>query len=148
DAGKDPSVIVGGSVPEWNTNARSGMSKWFVIEADEYDYAFLGLAPEIAVVTNVDYDHPDLFPTRKAYDEAFAKFMEQTRRVIIVCGDDSNARTIANLSDRPVETYGLGEKNKWRAVDVRVNEMGGTSFTIQKDTQNIGEVSLKLAGKH
>ena len=148
DTGQDPSAIVGGIVPEWNTNARSGSSKWFVIEADEYDYAFLGLEPEIAVVTNVDYDHPDLFPTRKTYDDAFAKFMAQTRGLLIVCGDDSNARNIANASDRTVETYGLGEKNEWRAVDVRVNDMGGTTFTVQHKGEIIGVVSLQIPGKH
>jgi UDP-N-acetylmuramate--alanine ligase len=59
---QDPSFIVGGTIENLQTNARSGSGQTFVIEADEYDYMFHGIIPDLAVVTNVDYDHPDLFP--------------------------------------------------------------------------------------
>ncbi|HKI53994.1 MAG TPA: Mur ligase domain-containing protein, partial [Anaerolineales bacterium] len=60
--GRDPSFIVGSVVNNLGVNAHAGKSKLFVIEADEYDYMFLGLKPQIAVVTSLEHDHPDLFP--------------------------------------------------------------------------------------
>ena len=69
--GMDPSFIVGGVVTNLGTNARSGQGKQFVIEADEYDYMFWGLNPDRAVITNVEHDHPDIFPTPQSFDEAF-----------------------------------------------------------------------------
>ena len=62
--GKDPSFIIGGVVANLETNAMAGEGEHFVIEADEYDHMFLGLNPYLSVVTNVEYDHPDLFPQK------------------------------------------------------------------------------------
>ena len=63
ELGRDPSFIVGGVMNNLGVNARAGKSKSFVIEADEYDYMFLGLKPQIEVVTSLEHDHPDFFPT-------------------------------------------------------------------------------------
>src|SRR5690606_21374854 len=72
DAGLDPTAVIGGEVPQLGGNAIAGNSDLFVIEADEYDYAFLGLEPKIAVVTNIEHDHPDLFTDLAAVRAAFA----------------------------------------------------------------------------
>lgn len=150
NAGLDPTAVIGGVIPEWNTNARAGKSDWFVIEADEYDYAFWGLEPYIAVVTNIDYDHPDLFPTRVDYQKAFAQFMAQTRAdgKIVVCGDERVARASALQSGRAIETYGLGEANEWRASELASNARGGMDFALFHDEKEIKTFSLALAGKH
>ena len=63
ELGRDPSFIVGGVVNNLGVNAHAGKGKTFVIEADEYDNMFLGLKPQIAVVTSIEHDHPDFFPT-------------------------------------------------------------------------------------
>ena len=68
-----PGFIVGGVVQNLDTNAHAGEGDFFVIEADEYDYMFWGLTPEIAVVTNVEHDHPDCFPTLESFEAAFAR---------------------------------------------------------------------------
>src|SRR5512139_2534200 len=73
--GQDPSFIVGGMVNNLGVNAHAGAGKPFVIEADEYDNMFLGLKPRIAVVTSVEHDHPDFFPTLNSMFEAFEKFV-------------------------------------------------------------------------
>lgn len=150
DAGLDPTVVVGGTIPEWGTNARVGTSNWFVIEADEYDYAFLGLMPYLAVVTNVDYDHPDLFPTRKVYQNAFVQFLAGTRAdgSIIVCGDESAARALAEQSGRAVVTYGLGRENEWRAENLGVNARGGMDFDLFQGKNRLGRMGLRIPGQH
>ena len=71
--GYDPSFIVGGVVSDLETNARAGSGDYFVIEADEYDYMFLGLQPSLAAVTNVEHDHPDMFPTPDSFHVVLAK---------------------------------------------------------------------------
>jgi len=148
--GFDPTVVVGGIVPEWNSNARVGHSQWFVIEADEYDYAFFGLTPAISVVTNVDYDHPDLFPTREAYQAAFAQFMRQTRDdgVIVTWGDDPHARELAVANAQRVVFYGLNESDGWHARQVQANHLGGSDFDIYQLNQFKGAVSLRIPGTH
>lgn len=150
DAGQDPTAVIGGIVPEWETNARVGKSKWFVIEADEYDYAFLGLAPKITVLTNVDYDHPDLFPTREIYQNAFSDFLKQTRAdgLIVVCGDEQVASQLAGASQRQVVRYGFGTGNGWQAVDVRPNGKGGSDFEIHKQGSRVGTATLRVPGSH
>jgi UDP-N-acetylmuramate--alanine ligase len=152
DAGLDPTMIVGGIVPELESNARAGQGEYFAIEADEYDYAFSGLEPYIAVVTNVDYDHPDLFPTREKYQGAFAEFMRAVRGdgTLFVCGDDAGAiATVALASPTArVLKYGREDENDWRAVDVRTNEMGGSDFTILKMGHVVGRVQTRIPGAH
>ncbi len=150
DAGFDPTVVVGGILPDWQTNARVGKSDWFVIEADEYDYAFWGLEPYIAVVTNVDYDHPDLFTTREVYQNAFAQFLSQTRSdgTIVVCGDEVVGRQLAQGSARAVVTYGFGETNDWRAATVQANASGGIDFAVFQTENELGQVALAVPGAH
>lgn len=149
-AGFAPTVVVGGIVPEWGTNARAGSGAYFVIEADEYDHAFLGLAPMITVVTNVDYDHPDLFPTRQEYHSAFQEFIAQTRAdgVIVTCGDDETAKELAAQSNLTPVLYGLGTKNEWRAVDIAPNSLGGNDFDVDKQNRVRGRVALRVPGTH
>ncbi len=74
EMGLDPSFIAGGVVNQLNLNAHAGQGDYFVIEADEYDNMFLGLAPKIAIVTNVEHDHPDCFPTPHGLPESFQVF--------------------------------------------------------------------------
>jgi UDP-N-acetylmuramate--alanine ligase len=148
--GLDPTVVVGGNVPDWNTNARVGRSNWFVIEADEYDYAFLGLEPKIAVVTNVDYDHPDLFSTPDAYRSAFERFLKQTRTdgVSIVCGDDPTVIKLAKSVTNDTVTFGVANTNEWYATDLRPNGRGGSDFSVHHSQELITNVSLAIPGQH
>nr|HMT19843.1 Mur ligase domain-containing protein [Promineifilum sp.] len=111
EAGLDPTVILGGTLPELGGNGRHGSGPCFVIEADEYDNMFLGLRPEVAIITNVEHDHPDLFPTADAYRAAFRRFAEllPVNGRMIICADDPGAvALLAELSGRDIEvtTYG------------------------------------------
>ncbi|MBL8130654.1 MAG: UDP-N-acetylmuramate--L-alanine ligase [Anaerolineae bacterium] len=95
--GRDPSYIVGGTLPMTGLNGRAGAGGEFVIEADEYDHMFLGLSPDVAVVTNLVWDHPDFFPSPQVMENSFVQFSERITPAgqLIVCGDDPGALRLA-----------------------------------------------------
>lgn len=150
DGGLDPEVVVGGIVPEFGSNARAGKGEYFVIEADEYDSAFLGLTPYIALVTNVDYDHPDLFPTRADYRHAFVEFLRRLQKsgTVLVCGDDEGALAVAAANKMPSVTYGLNESCDWHPVNTSRNSNGGFDFQVMRSGIVIGQVSTIISGRH
>ena len=163
EAGLDPTVILGGTLPELDGNSpapngRYGAGPHFVIEADEYDYMFLGLRPEIAVITNVEHDHPDLFPTAEVYRAAFRRFADllPDSGRLIICADDPGAVALLDeliAAGVDVTTYGLGdlprsETPNVRALDLRPNQIGGTDFIVERDGRTIGLARLRLPGVH
>src|ERR687890_381904 len=96
--GGDPSFAIGAVLGGADTNAAPGTSEEMVVEADEYDGSFLHLHPHVAVITNVEYDHPDLFPDTDAYDAAFATFIAGMRpegTLVIAAADPGCARLVA-----------------------------------------------------
>jgi UDP-N-acetylmuramate--alanine ligase len=151
-AGLDPTVIVGGLVPEFASNARVGQGDYFVIEADEYDHAFLGLNPYLCVITNVDYDHPDIFPTPADYQQAFVEFARRVQPdgMLIVCGEDAGANSVAARVETRTRTrrYGWSETNDWRVTELRPNGWGGNDFQIIASGRVLGEVHTRIPGRH
>src|SRR4029077_14039319 len=95
--GLDPSLICGAVLRDLGTNAYAGRGDVLVIEADEYDRAFLSLAPEIAIVTNIEHDHIDVLPTLDDVKEAFARFASGIVRGgwLVACADDPGAAALA-----------------------------------------------------
>ncbi len=146
-AGLAPSFIVGGLIGDFGTNARAGAGKVFVIEADEYDRAFLGLRPSVAVVTNVEYDHPDSYTTVEAYRRAFAEFAGLVTDLLVVCQDDPVASKLASAGAARV-TYGVDQAADWRAEDVRGNAAGGDDFLVLRHGELLGLVRNRLPGLH
>ena len=150
-AGYDPSYIIGGNSLNLGANAHHGGGDFFVIEADEYDRMFLGLSPEIAVVTNIEHDHPDCFPTPDAFYQAFADFAGRIspQGILIACGDDDGAaRLLANMSDRPFDRMAYGNKNldyTYHASNMSVNSLGGYSFQAARQEFKGQQVSVQLA---
>ncbi|MBP6017404.1 MAG: UDP-N-acetylmuramate--L-alanine ligase [Candidatus Promineofilum sp.] len=157
ECGLDPTVILGGTLAELGGNGRFGQGPHFVIEADEYDHMFLGLRPQVAVITNVEHDHPDLFPTAADYRVAFAHFaalLPMDGRLIICADDPGAAELMATLqpAGAPVITYGLeesgGKQLDVRALDVRPNQMGGSDFVVEMAGQSVGLARIRLPGLH
>jgi UDP-N-acetylmuramate--alanine ligase len=154
--GMDPSFIVGGVVRNLGTNARSGQGKQFVIEADEYDYMFWGLNPDRAVITNVEHDHPDIFPTPQSFDEAFERFVKNLKPdgSLVLCGDDPGALRLKKLlsADQKLVIYGSsGNELDYSAENLRVNLNAGTDFEIRIKTngqESTLPVSLQIPGEH
>lgn len=153
---QDPSLVVGGVLPGLGRNGRAGGSDLFVVEADEYDFMFLGLRPSVAVVTNVEHDHPDLFPTPAAYHQAFQRFLKRLPRegTAVLCVDDEGVRKLREdleWGDKNVITYGLGRtspKADLQAVDLQPNQLGGTDFLVLGRESTLGLVRLRVPGGH
>src|SRR5512134_2199392 len=125
--GKDPSVLVGGIVENFDASYRLGGGREFVIEGDEYDSAFfdktakfLKYLPDIAVVNNIEFDHADIYADLDAIRLAFRRLVNLVpRRGLTLLGVDSaDAAALAPLARSRVQTFGLSPGAEWRAVDV------------------------------
>ena len=164
DAELDPSFIIGATPINLATNARAGQGEPFVVEADEYDRTFLRLHPQLAVVTNVEFDHPDIYKDLDDTLNTFAQFLGSVPAdgAVVTCADDEGCEEMlrrANLTPNPspkrrgepeVVTYGI-HRGEWRALNVRGNPLGGMDFTVVGAGAN-GEVSapvsLRVPGEH
>ncbi|MBI3172414.1 MAG: UDP-N-acetylmuramate--L-alanine ligase [Chloroflexi bacterium] len=161
--GRDPSFIVGGVMNNYGVNARMGKGTAFVIEADEYDRMFLGLAPRIAVVTNLEHDHPDCYPTFEDMFTAFEQFVNllPPDGVLIASSEDEGSASLlprARKSGRHVVAYSVqGEMTinspQWmQARAVKPNDRGGFNFTASTNIAEVGvqsvNVSLQVPGEH
>lgn len=161
--GRDPSFIVGGIVNNLGVNAHSGKGNAFVIEADEYDNMFLGLKPQIAVVTSLEHDHPDFFPTMEAMYSAFEKFVNllPAEGTLIVSAEDSGAAALipsVRKAGRNVISYSVqGEmtinSSSWvQGRALKPNSRGGFDFTVSSNLSGKGpesfNVSLQVPGEH
>ncbi|MEI8131035.1 MAG: UDP-N-acetylmuramate--L-alanine ligase [Leptolinea sp.] len=142
DAGMDPSFIIGSVSKNLGTNAHAGKGDYFVIEADEYDSMFLGLHPTLAVITNIEHDHPDCYPTPEVYSKAFVNFLANLKpRGIVVLGADNPG--CMSLKDQisvniPVQTfsaYSLLNRNPF------IDQQNADYLLIQKDD---GSYSVSL----
>ncbi len=140
--GVDASLICGAPLRDLGTNAYAGRDRTLVIEADEYDRTFLALRPEVAIVTNVDHDHVDIFPTKADYDSAFKTFAAQVA-TLVACADDAGARSLA--SARTVR-YGLAAGADYQ-IGERVDTGVGQTFVLAGPAGR-GRVTLRLPGAH
>jgi UDP-N-acetylmuramate--alanine ligase len=157
EAGKDPTYIIGGVPKNLGLNAHAGTGTFFVIEADEYDHMFLGLAPEIAVVTNVDYDHPDCYPTPQDFYLAFVNFTQRLTPdgCLIACSDNGGSRQLLKEASKQhrVVSYGLellpeGVYPDFRAANLFKHSSGAYSFDVYRKDERVVELSLQIPGKH
>ncbi|MHB8631671.1 MAG: UDP-N-acetylmuramate--L-alanine ligase [Candidatus Limnocylindria bacterium] len=140
--GIDASLICGAPLRDLGTNAYAGRDRTLVIEADEYDRAFLALRPEVAIVLNVDHDHVDIFPTKAAYDAAFRQFAAQAS-ALVLCADDPGARSLA--AGRTVR-YGTASGADYR-ISERLDTAAGQTFLLAGPAGR-GRVTLRLPGAH
>lgn len=155
EAGLDPTFIVGGVMANLGTNARAGSGKHFVIEADEYRNTFLALKPAIAVVTNVEFDHPDCFPSPRFVRLAFGDFVDNIREggALVACNDDEVAHAVgasyhANGGRLMLYGHNEGVGLVWRATDIRPNDRGGVSFTALYNGNAVGDIDMHVPGAY
>lgn len=155
--GLDPSFVIGGISKNLGTNAHAGSGEYFVIEADEYDGMFLGLAPDVLVLTVVEHDHPDCYPTPESYFNAFLKLtgLIKPGGLLIADGDHPGARRLLDTSQRDFRkiSYGTG-----KTLDYIINETHHTAgcgvcfnlLTSSNATKalDIKSITLPIPGNH
>ena len=102
DAGLDPSVVVGANIPEWNGNSKFGKGEYFVIEADEFNDNFLNYSPEIVILNNIEFDHPDFFKDEEQVFESFKKFVKRLTgmKILIVNNNSFGVQKLLGMIDK------------------------------------------------
>src|SRR5213595_1762380 len=146
-AGRDPTGLAGGRVAGWGGNARVGGRDLYVVEADEFDRAFLSLAPTVAVVNNVEADHLECYGgTVAALEDAFVEFASRARRAIVGADDAGAARVAARLAVR-VWRMGLRAGADVRIADPALGERGSTA-RIELPGARARALRLRVPGLH
>src|SRR5215217_2234343 len=155
-ANMDPTVINGGIINAYGTNARLGGGEWMVVESDESDGSFLRLPAVIAVVTNVDPEHLDHYGTFDALRDAFVRFVENIPfyGFAVLCTDHPEVQAlIPRIADRRLITYGIGANADIRAVNLKLDR-GGADFDVMvqnratNETRTIVDLRLPMFGQH
>ena len=149
-AGIDPTVIVGGRLTGLGgSNARLGNGDWIVLEADEYDRSFLQLLPTIAVVTNIEADHLDIYSDLDDIKGAFTEFANKVPfyGAALVCLDDPGVRDVMPEIKRVIITYGTTPQCDVRASNIAYNERS-SSYDLTYRGQALGRIVLNVPGEH
>ena len=147
----DPTVVVGGRLNTWGSNAKLGKGDFILVEADESDKSFLKLSPTIAVVTNIDREHLDFY---KDLDEIKAHFVQFVNKVpfygaVIICLDDPNVQAIIPSITRRIISYGMTAQADISASQVEVlHDKFGSAFNVRYRGQDLGRVHLNVPGLH
>jgi UDP-N-acetylmuramate--alanine ligase len=150
-AGRDPTYLIGADVPALGTNAAAGNGPHVVVEADEYDRAFLSYQPQVALVTNVEPDHMDYYKTWEAVREAFQGFAGNVPAggTLVLCANDPEALALrAHSADGvAIVTYALDQRAEWRASEVETHGLR-QAFTVYHHSERKGRFEIALPILH
>ncbi|MCA1550808.1 UDP-N-acetylmuramate--L-alanine ligase [Bradyrhizobium sp. BRP19] len=154
--GLDPTVINGGIINAYGSNARLGAGDWMVVEADESDGTFLKLPTDVAIVTNVDPEHLDHFKTFEAVQDAFRHFVENLPfyGFAVMCIDHPVVQSlVGKIEDRRIITYGENPQADARLVDLTAGGGGSKFKVVIRDrktgtTHEIADLALPMPGRH
>ena len=147
----DPTILVGGELPQIGGNFRLGKRDFLPFEACEYVESFLHFKPFLSIITNVEEDHLDYFSDINHIISSFRKFASLTSShgCIIVCSDDKNALAVVQNVDKKVISYGLNDTNAdYTASDIVIDEKGCAHFTVCRKNSDSFNVDLNVAGTH
>src|SRR5689334_19455665 len=154
--GLDPTVINGGIINAYGTNARLGGGEWMVVEADESDGTFLKLPADVAIVTNIDPEHLDHFKTFEAIKQAFRSFVENVPfyGFAVMCLDHPAVQElVGHIEDRRIITYGENPQADARLIDL-ASAGGGSKFSVvirdrkTDAAHEISDIALPMPGRH
>jgi UDP-N-acetylmuramate--alanine ligase len=148
-AGLDPTSVIGGRVMGANAGARLGQSEYLVAEADESDRSFLALYPAIAVVTNIEREHLDVYHDLADIKREFTRFVNRVPFYgSVILGMDSPAvRSIRNRAKRRVVTYGVESPADFRVKDVQLYGFS-SAFTLLFGGREVGRLNVPVPGMH
>ena len=156
-AGRSPTFMVGGEMVGLETNAMPGEGPDFVVEADEFDAAFLNYHPDIALVTNVEPDHLDIYGSFERLKDAFRQFLSQTKPdcYIVACRDDPALQamlpeTAGDDVNLPVHvvSYGLDPSSEWLAEGISSKGVDGYTFVVKCAKRVYATFETRLPGIH
>ena len=149
EAGRDPTMVVGGKLRALGTNARLGQGEFLVAEADESDGTFLLLSPIIAVVTNIDREHLDYYGEMERLRDAYLQFIHRVPfyGLAVLCIDNVNVRALLPQVRKRFVTYGTAPDADWQARDLRVTGLE-TVFEVWRGERRLGPVRLRMPGRH
>lgn len=142
----DPTAVIGGKLPLINSNGIAGGSETMVCESCEFVDTFLQLSPDIAVLLNIDNDHLDYFKTMENLTLSFRKFLAMAGRAYIN-GDDERAKKAAEDINADIVTFGFGEKNIYRAENIKRGKFGFL-FDVIKNGEKIISIEMHIPGRH
>ena len=151
----DPTIINGGVINSFNSNAKLGKGDWAILEADESDGSFLKLPINYSIVTNIDYEHMDYYKSYKNLENAFIQFINKTPPIgkSIICIDNKNIKKILNkIKNKNIFTYGFDKKANYRISNPRYETTYSVFDLNYKSLDNkktlIKNINLKLLGAH
>lgn len=142
----DPTIVIGGILPEIGSNSHAGKNEIFIAEADESDNSFLHLNPTISVITNIEADHLENHGSLENIKRSFNQFMNQTKDEIIICKDCKETVELTKGRENII-TYSIYEKADVIAKNIRVENFK-TVFNVEIKGENIGEFRLTIPGNH
>lgn len=144
-AGKNPTVVSGGIVLRFGSNAKLGTGEWFIAEADESDGSFDKLSPELSVITNIDNDHLEYYGSFEKLKSAFLKFADKIPFYgsVVYCGDDQDCKELFEGFSKKAVSYGFGEEN-----DFSIKDLGKQVFQITRGEDVLGSFTAPLPGNH
>lgn len=146
--GSHPSMFIGGIIKDLRTNARLDSKTCVVFEADEYDRTFLALPPTIAVITNVDADHLDIYRDIEDMKSAFTEYANSIPEngSVIICLDDPETRSLLMNIDRPFVTYGKSRDSDFKIKNIRFGDY--SFFSLYYKNESIGDFKIPQVGMH
>lgn len=149
DAGKEPTILVGGNLSEINGNVYVGDGNYFVTEACEYMDSFLNLKPNIEIILNIDSDHLDYFKDIEHIANSFDKFAKLVPEDGVVIAYDANPFVKSVIEDLPnAVTFGLNESCDYYAKDISFDAEGMPSFKVNNGEESLCEIKLSVPGEH
>ena len=151
----DPTIINGGVINSFNSNAKLGRGDWAILEADESDGSFLKLPINYSIVTNIDYEHLDYYKNYRNLEKSFLEFINKTPPTgkSIICIDNNNIRKILNkIKNKNILTYGENKRADYQIKKIKYF-FNSTTFDLSfkdknKKINNIRKINVKLLGKH
>jgi len=147
--GMDPTGMVGGRVSDWDSNLRPGSGELFVVEADEYDRSFHHLRPQVAVLTNLEADHLDIYGDLDGVQAAFRTFLDGVSATgqVLACSDDHGLSRLLPGFGEKAKTFGLTPGSQMRGMEVEEGP-AGVRFGVVENGEHRGEITLQLPGRH
>jgi UDP-N-acetylmuramate--alanine ligase len=150
--GEDPSALIGSKIASWGGSALVGKGKYFVLEADEYQNKLAHYLPFSAILTSVDYDHPDFFPTEEAYQETFKQFVARIPRHghLVYCFDNTDIVEVSKSAETMKHSYGFVAGADYQIVNWEALPEGiyRQRFEVLHHEVSLGTFELILAGRH